>query len=113
MHEVDTPGVGAMNRFLNMVEKAGNKLPHITMLFIYALIFICLLSFALSFVTFHYKHPNTGETIQVLNMLSGPQLVELLVSSVKNCMNFPPPGRWTAASLPVTISWVMKGAFRS
>lgn len=30
-----------------------------------------------------------------------------------DCMNFPPPGRWTAASLPVTISWVMKGAFRS
>ena len=29
---------GAMNRFLNAVEAAGNKLPHITMLFIYALL---------------------------------------------------------------------------
>ena len=93
MHENDDrSGVGAVNRFLNMVEKAGNRLPHITMLFIYALVFICLLSFALSFVTFHYRHPNTGETIQVLNMLSGPRLVELLVSSVRNFMNFPPLG---------------------
>ena len=90
MHENDDrSGVGCREPgFLNMVEKAGNRLPHITMLFIYALVFICLLSFALSFVTFHYRHPNTGETIQVLNMLSGPRLVELLVSSVRNFMNF-------------------------
>ncbi len=25
---------GALNRFLNVIEAAGNKLPHITMLFI-------------------------------------------------------------------------------
>lgn len=30
---------GILNRFLNVVERLGNKLPHITMLFIYALIF--------------------------------------------------------------------------
>lgn len=29
---------GILNRFLNVVERLGNKLPHITMLFIYALI---------------------------------------------------------------------------
>lgn len=36
MPKAEQPG-GAMNRFLNAVEAAGNKLPHITMLFIYAL----------------------------------------------------------------------------
>lgn len=105
MHENDDrSGVGAVNRFLNMVEKAGNRLPHITMLFIYALVFICLLSFALSFVTFHYRHPNTGETIQVLNMLSGPRLVELLVSSVRNFMNFPPLGMTIVATMGIGIA---------
>lgn len=105
MHENDDrSGVGTVNRFLNMVEKAGNRLPHITMLFIYALVFICLLSFALSFVTFHYRHPNTGETIQVLNMLSGPRLVELLVSSVRNFMNFPPLGMTIVATMGIGIA---------
>ena len=82
---------GALNRFLNAVEAAGNKLPHITMLFIYALVIACILSFALSFVSFDYKHPSTGETIRVLNMLSPQNLLQLMISSVKNFMNFP---RW-------------------
>ena len=52
--------MGAMNRFLNAVEAAGNKLPHITMLFIYALVIAIILSFLLSFISFDYKHPSTG-----------------------------------------------------
>ena len=82
--------IGAMNRFLNAVEAAGNKLPHITMLFIYALVIAMILSFLLSFISFDYKHPSTGETIRVLNMLSPKNLLDLVVSSVKNFMNFPP-----------------------
>lgn len=59
---------GILNRFLNVVERLGNKLPHITMLFIYALIFTMLLSLALSYVDFDYIHPNTHEKIKIINM---------------------------------------------
>ena len=94
---------GALNRFLNAVEAAGNKLPHITMLFIYALVIACILSFALSFVSFDYKHPSTGETIRVLNMLSPQNLLQLMISSVKNFMNFPPLGMTIVATLGIGI----------
>ena len=94
---------GALNRFLNAVEAAGNKLPHITMLFIYALVIACILSFALSFVSFDYKHPSTGETIRVLNMLSPKNLLQLMISSVKNFMNFPPLGMTIVATLGIGI----------
>ena len=46
------PQSGALNKFLNVVETLGNKLPNITMLFIYALILTLVVSFALSIVGF-------------------------------------------------------------
>ena len=96
--------MGAMNRFLNAVEAAGNKLPHITMLFIYALVIAIILSFLLSFISFDYKHPSTGETIRVLNMLSPTNLLDLVVSSVKNFMNFPPLGMTIVATMGIGIA---------
>ena len=96
--------VGAMNRFLNAVEAAGNKLPHITMLFIYALVIAIILSFLLSFISFDYKHPSTGETIRVLNMLSPKNLLDLVVSSVRNFMNFPPLGMTIVATMGIGIA---------
>ena len=44
--------MGGLNRFLNVIEAAGNKLPHITMLFIWALVITLVISCALSCITF-------------------------------------------------------------
>lgn len=82
----------------------GNKLPHITMLFIYALFLAWFLSFALSFIPFGYKHPTSGESIRVLNMLTPVELVKFLVSMVKNFMNFPPLGITIVATLGIGIA---------
>ncbi len=60
---------GILNRFLNVVERLGNKLPHITMLFIYALIFTMLLSLALSYVDFDYIHPKLMKRSKSLTCL--------------------------------------------
>lgn len=38
--------------FLNTVERFGNKMPSVTMLFIYALVICWILSFLLSFIDF-------------------------------------------------------------
>ena len=51
MNDSVSAPVGRLDRFLNAVERAGNKLPHITMLFIYALVLIWVLSFLLSFIS--------------------------------------------------------------
>ncbi len=95
---------GLFNRFLNFIEVAGNKLPHITMLFIWALVITCLLSFALSFVHFDYRHPSTGELIQVVNALSPENILDVVVKSVKNFMGFPPLGITVVATLGIGIA---------
>lgn len=43
--------------WLQKIEYIGNKLPDITMLFIYALIVCWLLSWGLSYFHFDYIHP--------------------------------------------------------
>lgn len=95
---------GILNRFLNVVERLGNKLPHITMLFIYALIFTMLLSLALSYVDFYYIHPNTHEKIKIINMFTPDNLLTLVINSVKNFMGFPPLGITIVATLGIGIA---------
>lgn len=95
---------GILNRFLNVVERLGNKLPHITMLFIYALIFTMLLSLALSYVDFDYIHPNTHEKIKIINMFTPDNLLTLVINSVKNFMGFPPLGITIVATLGIGIA---------
>ena len=104
MNDSVSAPVGRLDRFLNAVERAGNKLPHITMLFIYALVLIWVLSFLLSFISFDYRHPTTHEPIRVLNMLTGPELVKFLVSMVQNFMNFPPLGITIVATLGIGVA---------
>ena len=99
-----TEQLSLLNRFLNCVERMGNKLPHITMLFIYALVATIAIATALSFVDFDYIHPNTHEKIRILNMLSPENLMDLLVSSVKNFMGFPPLGITIVATLGIGIA---------
>lgn len=48
MNPTPPQAAGSLNRFLNAIEAAGNKLPHITMLFIWALVITLVISLALS-----------------------------------------------------------------
>ena len=98
------PQSGALNKFLNIVETLGNKLPNITMLFIYALILTLVVSFALSYVNFDYIHPSTKEQIHILNMLSYENLLQLVINSVKNFMGFPPLGITIVVTLGIGIA---------
>ncbi|MCR5537075.1 MAG: AbgT family transporter [Succinivibrio sp.] len=104
MTEASSPRENLLNRFLNTVERLGNRLPHITMLFIYALIVTMLISLVLSFIDFDYVHPNSGEKIAILNMLAPANLLDLIVSSVKNFMGFPPLGITIVATLGIGIA---------
>ena len=99
-----TEQLSLLNRFLNCVERLGHKLPHSTMLFLYALLITIAIACALSFVDFDYIHPNTHEKIKILNMLAPANLMDLLVSSVKNFMGFPPLGITIVATLGIGIA---------
>lgn len=90
--------------FLNKVEKFGNQMPNITMLFLYALVICMILSLFLSFFDFDYQNPVDDETLRVINLLSYDQLIGLATSSVDNFMDFPPLGIVIVATLGIGIA---------
>ncbi|MBH95593.1 MULTISPECIES: AbgT family transporter [Idiomarina] len=58
-----------LNRLLDGVEKVGNKLPDPAVMFFGLLIIVWAMSWLLSGVSFDEKHPLTGDTIGVTNLL--------------------------------------------
>ncbi len=95
--------------FLNTVERFGNKMPSVTMLFIYALVICWILSFLLSFIDFDYYLPPTkmGATpqkIEVINLFTYDHIVTFIISTVKNFMSFPPLGITIVATLGIGIA---------
>ncbi len=61
----------ALMRFLDRVEKVGNKLPHPATLFAIFAFTIAIASWLVSKAGITAVHPGTGETIMAVNMLSG------------------------------------------
>lgn len=90
--------------FISRVERMGNALPNITMLFVYALIVCMLLSLGLSFIQFDYSHPLTGEQVQVNNMFEPQRLIDFVLAMVKNFVSFPPLGMTIVATLGIGIA---------
>lgn len=95
--------------FLNAVERFGNTMPSVTMLFVYALVICWVLSFLLSFIDFDYYLPSheagvAPQKIEVLNMFTYDRIVAFIISTVKNFMNFPPLGITIVATLGIGIA---------
>ncbi|WP_287873284.1 AbgT family transporter [Aeromonas sp.] len=85
-----SPPKGWLNRFLNGVEKAGNKLPDPAMLFLYALLIVWVGSWVLSQFQFDLVNPRTGEAVVVNNLLTGAGLAEFLSTMVTTFTGFAP-----------------------
>lgn len=60
---------------LAFIERIGNKIPDITILFIDAFLIVCVISAILSTMTFDQVNPATGKPLTVINMLSAQSLV--------------------------------------
>ena len=79
-----------MDKFLRTIERLGNKLPDVTILFLCTLVLAMFCSFALSFVDFSYHMPNGGEKIVVKNMLHPNEIFIFLSKLMPNFISFPP-----------------------
>ncbi|WP_340611320.1 AbgT family transporter [Xenorhabdus bharatensis] len=90
--------------FLNRVERIGNVMPGVTMLFVYALIICWLLSFLLSFVNFDYYHPISKEKISIVNLFQYEEIILFVTGAVKNFINFPPFGITIVSTLGIGIA---------
>jgi aminobenzoyl-glutamate transport protein len=95
---------GFVDRLLNGIETAGNKLPDPAMLFVYALLLTWVLSALLSSMSFTEIDPRSHAPIQVNNLLSGAALANFLATMVGTFTAFPPLGIVLVALLGVGVA---------
>ena len=93
-----------LDRFLNVIERAGNKLPDPAMLFVIALLLVWVFSALLAPVQFAEIDPRNGEPIRVQNLLTGTALATFLATMVNVFVNFPPLGIVLVAMLGVGVA---------
>ncbi|HWO76157.1 MAG TPA: AbgT family transporter [Bacillus sp. (in: firmicutes)] len=82
----------AMDRFLNGIERVGNKLPDPFFIFIYLVAFVILLSWAVGSMGVTVEHPGTGEELPIKSLVSEEGLIYILSSMLDNFTGFAPLG---------------------
>ncbi len=90
--------------FLNLIEKAGNALPHPATLFLIFAILALIVSLIGFVADWQVTHPGTGEVIVVKNLLSVEGLHYILISTVSNFTGFAPLGIVLVAMLGIGIA---------
>ncbi|MEM6633560.1 MAG: AbgT family transporter [Bacteroidota bacterium] len=93
-----------VDRFLTIIEKGGNALPHPASLFAILALFAIVLSGLSSWMGFEAVHPRSGEVIRPVNMLSISGLHWILTSMVTNFTGFAPLGTVLVAMLGIGIA---------
>jgi aminobenzoyl-glutamate transport protein len=94
----------ALDRFLSVIEVAGNKLPDPALLFVGALLLVWVVSALLANVSFAEIDPRNGKPIQVQSQLTGTALASFLANMVTVFVNFPPLGVVLVALLGVGVA---------
>jgi len=95
---------GFVNKALNFIEVAGNKLPDPAILFLILMIFIWILSAFMSNFSFAEIDPRTGSAIVVNNLLTGGSLASFMANMVTTFTSFAPLGIVLVAMLGVGVA---------
>ncbi len=95
---------GFLNRFLGIVEKVGNALPHPATLFFLFALGVIILSGFVSLFDLEVLHPGTGEMIRPVNLLSVEGFHIILTTMVTNFTNFAPLGTVLVSMLGIGIA---------
>jgi aminobenzoyl-glutamate transport protein len=90
--------------FLGTVERIGNKLPDPAVLFIALLFVVWVLSWLMSYLTYGYVDPRTGEPIVVINQLTGSAITTFMTNLVTNFVEFGPVGTVLVAMLGIGVA---------
>ncbi len=93
-----------VNRFLTVVERVGNALPHPATLFAGFAVFVVVLSGLLSWFDLSVVHPGTHKEVRVVNLLSVEGLHRILTDMVKNFTGFAPLGTVLVSLLGIGIA---------
>ncbi|WP_154859372.1 AbgT family transporter [Cyclobacterium xiamenense] len=93
-----------LDRFLNSIERAGNKLPDPAVLFLILMLLTWLFSALLSPIDFNELDPRTGEKLYIQNLLTGERIAAFLSRMIPTFINFPPLGVVLLAMLGVGVA---------
>src|SRR5690625_7913031 len=80
------------NRFLDVVERGGNKLPDPVTLFLILIGVVMLVSLLASALGLSAIHPGTGESIDAVSLFSSDNIQRLFVEMPQTFAYFPPLG---------------------
>lgn len=94
----------AMDRFLTIVEKGGNALPHPATLFALLALAVVLLSGIAAWMELSAPHPSTGKPIDVVNLMTLEGLHRMSTSLVTNFTSFAPLGTVLVALLGIGVA---------
>jgi aminobenzoyl-glutamate transport protein len=101
----DTPiKKGFITRFLDFIERAGNKLPDPAVLFLVLMLVVWALSALFSAMHFSELDPRNGAPIVVHNLLTGTALAAFLSNMVTTFTGFAPLGIVLVAMLGVGVA---------
>lgn len=101
----DTPQrVKLLDKFLTIIEKVGNALPHPATLFAIFAVAIIFISGIVSALNLEVIHPATGESIKPVSLLTVEGLHMIIVKMVTNFTSFAPLGTVLVAMLGIGIA---------
>ena len=95
---------GVVTRFLDAVERVGNKLPDPAMLFLILMLLTWVVSAVMSGWSFGEIDPRSGDPVVINNLLSGSSLTAFMASMVQTFVNFAPLGVVLVAMLGLGVA---------
>ncbi|WP_257183647.1 AbgT family transporter [Corynebacterium cystitidis] len=95
---------GKPKGFLGFVERVGNTLPHPFWLFVILGGITLVASWIGSRIGMSATQPDTGDTVEVVNLLTRDGLQQMVSDAVNNFVTFPPLGVILVAMLGVAVA---------
>lgn len=100
----DSVSINPVDRFLGIVERAGNLLPHPATLFFLLTLFVVVASWFASQFDLSVAHPKTGELVNPVNLLSADGLQRIMGGLVSNFTGFAPLGTVLVALIGIGVA---------
>jgi aminobenzoyl-glutamate transport protein len=93
-----------LSRFLGVVERGGNALPHPATLFALMALSVVILSAIVAQFDLSVVHPGTKKTIEPVSLLTLPGLHRIMTEMVNNFTGFAPLGTVLVAMLGIAVA---------
>ena len=95
---------GAIAKFLTIVERVGNALPHPATLFLCLAVLVVIISGIAAQMGLEVRHPATGERITPVSLLTVAGLHRIILEMVTNFTGFAPLGTVLVALLGIGVA---------